>query len=1345
MSATEMFKKKPVPKTNKGTEIIISNKNKTDKQKGQSILDRMKSKMSKDTSVDLKSNIDNVEDTRLKITDKTKDKSFNPTDFLDKIRNKREVQNITEDEKMRKVNELKTKKAITKKKEIEIKDPKVKLSTIAEDSTKLETSQKTKRTYTKRKTKGIDISKASQLEIKHVVLGESIKKRLPKKENMVIIQQPSYYMNNREIFVNFMDKIFKPYRNEILRKDNKPSCDDDGEKDFSLFTHQKIVREYLNLYSPYRGLLLYHGLGSGKTCSSIAIAEGFIHLSSIAFAEGITTPKKVIVLTPASLRANYQQQLRQCGNELYRKNQYWEFINIREKPDMVDSLSSALQLPVSFINEKGGAWLVDVEKPSNYEDLNETEQKELNDQIEYMIQYKYTFINYNGLRKSKLATLTQDGHINPFDDKVIIIDEAHNFVSRIVNKIEKEKPGENKFLSTSLYHYLMSAENARIILLTGTPMINYPNEMGILFNILRGYIRVWQIPYENKDHKKNVTTDFMRKIFKSIKSIDYIEANSNILYITKNPFSFVNKYYSESYKGVRLDKDKKINEDNDDEFLEKIIKTLDDNKIKVISEKIKLELTKALPDKLEEFQELFIDSDEGKIKSEDIFKRRILGLTSYFRSADEQLMPQLIKYEDKDYYEIRIDMSDYQFEKYQEVRLSERDLEKKNKRKARKKKKNDLYEDTTSTYRIFSRAFCNFVFPTPPGRPMPGDDGLKEFEDEDIVDGLTIDQRRDNIDGRVLLDDEDESSVVENNEYKTYVQRIQEALNTLDENKGKYLRSSSYVELIEESEKKDEEDEEEKEEEKEEEEEEEKEEEKEEENDKDEGEDEGENDEGEKVESKQLLNSEEKEGDSPIVDFELNKSKEPYDYTKKIPSDMIGKYPELETKGYNKKEKETYLSLTSKEKRALNRNYDLETRKKSLIARIEGDDHDVDKPNTPEGVPPGYLSEDDKEEGEIDWGSTDESKNKQTGGEPDGLEKYSPKFLHILENMLDKKMKGCHLLYSQFRTLEGIGIFSLVLEANGFTMFKLKKNSSQEWELNMQLDKIEKGKVFGLYTGTETVEEKELMRSIYNGDVKNIPMSILEELKKIAPNNNYGEWIKVFMITSSGAEGINLKNTRFVHIMEPYWHPVRKEQVIGRARRICSHQELPEEDRNVKVFLYLMQFTKHQIDDLMSTEIRNNDISKYDIKNKTPQTSDETLHEISNRKENISKQLLRSVKEAAMDCAIHYTKDSDETLECYSFGNQVDPNIYSYRPNIKQEDRDMKIAAQNKQTVNWEAVEWVGDGKTYALRIDSKGNPTNQLYDYDTYLQAKENPNVTARLTAKIVEKNGKKFLDTNV
>ena len=36
--------------------------------------------------------------------------------------------------------------------------------------------------------------------------------------------------------------------------------------------------------------------------------------------------------------------------------------------------------------------------------------------------------------------MSQNYTINPFDNKVVIIDEAHNFISRIVNRIEKERP-----------------------------------------------------------------------------------------------------------------------------------------------------------------------------------------------------------------------------------------------------------------------------------------------------------------------------------------------------------------------------------------------------------------------------------------------------------------------------------------------------------------------------------------------------------------------------------------------------------------------------------------------------------------------------------------------------------------------------------------------------------------------------------------------------------------------------------------------------------------------------------------------------------------------------------------
>ena len=46
-----------------------------------------------------------------------------------------------------------------------------------------------------------------------------------------------------------------------------------------------------------------------------------------------------------------------------------------------------------------------------------------------------------------------------------------------------------------------------------------------------------------------------------------------------------------------------------------------------------------------------------------------------------------------------------------------------------------------------------------------------------------------------------------------------------------------------------------------------------------------------------------------------------------------------------------------------------------------------------------------------------------------------------------------------------------------------------------------------------------------------VPSSIATSLRKQHENNIYGEIIKIFMITASGAEGINLRNTRYVHIV----------------------------------------------------------------------------------------------------------------------------------------------------------------------------------------------------------------------
>ena len=49
---------------------------------------------------------------------------------------------------------------------------------------------------------------------------------------------------------------------------------------------------------------------------------------------------------------------------------------------------------------------------------------------------------------------------------------------------------------------------------------------------------------------------------------------------------------------------------------------------------------------------------------------------------------------------------------------------------------------------------------------------------------------------------------------------------------------------------------------------------------------------------------------------------------------------------------------------------------------------------------------------------------------------------------------------------------------------------------------------------------------------------------------------------------MNIYHVREVHVMEPWFHLNRLEQIIGRGIRNCSHTNLPAEQRNVSVFLY---------------------------------------------------------------------------------------------------------------------------------------------------------------------------------
>ena len=136
----------------------------------------------------------------------------------------------------------------------------------------------------------------------------------------------------------------------------------------------------------------------------------------------------------------------------------------------------------------------------------------------------------------------------------------------------------------------MSAQNCKIVLLSGTPMINYPNEVGILFNILRGYIKTWSIPlvYDGKDQ---LNTAKIRTFLKDNPNANYINYNANtkVLELTRNPYGFINNYSSDKYNGVVLNERGEV---NDKDFINNVRAVLKPHKLNLICGLVHLKITK---------------------------------------------------------------------------------------------------------------------------------------------------------------------------------------------------------------------------------------------------------------------------------------------------------------------------------------------------------------------------------------------------------------------------------------------------------------------------------------------------------------------------------------------------------------------------------------------------------------------------------------------------------------------------------------------------------------------------------------------------------------------------------
>jgi len=371
-----------------------------------------------------------------------------------------------------------------------------------------------------------------------------------------------------------------------------------------LKVYQMLIQKYLGLDTPYRGLLVYHGLGTGKTASAVSLAEG------------LSSELRINSIVPASLETEFIKEVRRWGlrelhqegkwffkeasklskdeldqvGELYKLNraalakitkktilEYKKKI-IQESDEIGDDLESLIHESTKKIKSYKGFWLpegspIKGSEAKLYDSYDPIEQECILQQINHLIDLKYNFIHYRPFPKIKLPKeegqeedeeegeegeeggddevfpeITEEARTksqkiarrlekrlvsnrkkyqvdSPFHKEVIIIDEVHNFVRMIVNK----RKGPRIF-----YNWIVNAEDVKIVFLSGTPIINQPSEIAVLYNMLAGLIKIFTFSVQTKVTAEELTPMLNEKIYESSSTIDmfHVEQKEGVLLVS---------------------------------------------------------------------------------------------------------------------------------------------------------------------------------------------------------------------------------------------------------------------------------------------------------------------------------------------------------------------------------------------------------------------------------------------------------------------------------------------------------------------------------------------------------------------------------------------------------------------------------------------------------------------------------------------------------------------------------------------------------------------------------------------------------------------------------------------
>ena len=225
---------------------------------------------------------------------------------------------------------------------------------------------------------------------------------------------------------------------------------------FELSPHQQFVKNFLSTQTPYNSLLLYHGVGTGKTCSAIGVAEEMRD-----YLKQIGENKKIVVIA----NSNVQDEI---FKQLFDKNKL-KFIN--NEWNIKSCVGNSLLKEINPIN------------------LKQLSYEKVVSEINNIIKNNYSFFGYTkfGNELEKITNLNKkniknkDEIIkkileNEYNNTLLIIDEVHN--------IRLTEDSKNKKLIDQLFLLIKNVKSLKLLLLSATPLYNNYKEIILLINLM---------------------------------------------------------------------------------------------------------------------------------------------------------------------------------------------------------------------------------------------------------------------------------------------------------------------------------------------------------------------------------------------------------------------------------------------------------------------------------------------------------------------------------------------------------------------------------------------------------------------------------------------------------------------------------------------------------------------------------------------------------------------------------------------------------------------------------------------------------------------------------------------